>query len=101
MPEYHEVAVELAKALTGAGLRITPDPPHTNAFRMYAPVADELVNERVLVRLETTHEAVSAYWQAAQVPGWSVVEFTVGAATCELGATEVADQLTAVVMGQP
>lgn len=101
MPEYHENAVELAKALTGAGLRITPDPPHTNAFRMYAPVADELVNERVLVRLETTHEAVSAYWQAAQVPGWSVVEFTVGAATCELGATEVADQLTAVVMGQP
>ncbi len=98
MAEYHEVAVALTRALTEAGIRCTPDPPHTNAFRMYAPATDDEINERVLVHLETTHEAVSSSWQPADVPGWSVTEFTVGAATCDTGAAEVAARLTRVVL---
>jgi len=99
MAEYHEVAVELATALSDAGLRITPDPPHTNAFRMYASVDERDVNARLLEHLESTQEAISAYWQGADVPGWSVTEFTVGSATCDIGAAEVAKRMTAVVLG--
>ena len=100
MAEYHEMAVALAKALSGAGLRVTPDPPHTNAFRMYAPANHELVNERILDHLESSHEAVSRDWEPADVPDWAVAEFTVGAATCEMGVDEVAKRLTAVVLGE-
>jgi len=99
MAEYHEAGVALARALGEAGIRCTPDPPHTNAFRMYAPVTDDDVNECLLVHLETTREAVSSYWQLADVPGWSVTEFTVGAATCDTGVTEVAARLAGVVLG--
>jgi len=100
MTEYHEVALELGKALAGAGLRVTPDPPHTNAFRMCAPVSSDEVNERVLKHLEDTNEAASSYWQQADVPEWSVTEFTVGAATCDIGVGEVVKRLTAVVLGE-
>jgi len=100
MPEYHEAAVELAAALTDAGLRVTPDPPHTNAFRMFAPVSSTVLNERVLGHLEGTHEAVTGYWRDADVPGWSVAEFTVGAATCDIGVDEVAKRLVAVVLAE-
>lgn len=99
MAEYHDVAVALARALEEAGIRCTPDPPHTNAFQMYAPAVHDEINQRLLVHLETTHEAISSYWQPADAPGWSVTEFTVGAATCETGAAEVAARLSALVLG--
>lgn len=99
MTEYHEGAVALAAALREAGMRIQPDPPHSNAFRMYAPVPHDEVNECVLAHLETAREAVSAYWDSASVPGWSVAEFTVGAATCDTGVADVAARLSTVVLG--
>lgn len=101
MAEYHAIAVELAQLLTDAGLRVHPDPPHTNAFQVFAPESEDAINERLLAHLETTSEAVSGYWRKARVPGWATSEFTVGSATCDLRASEVAKQLADVVLGDP
>jgi threonine aldolase len=97
MAEYHETAVELAKRLAAAGLRIDPDPPHTNAFRVFTEEAPDDVNERLLHHLETTHELVTPWFVASDAPGWSWTEFTVGSATCTVGAADVAERVVALV----
>jgi threonine aldolase len=99
MAEYHEVAVDLAKRLSAAGIRVDPDPPHTNAFRIYVERSADDLGERVLSDLETTHEMVFPSVQAADVPGWSWAEFWVGAATCDAGAAEVATRIATLTTG--
>jgi threonine aldolase len=93
MAEYHDVAVDLAKRLTAAGLRVEPDPPHTNAFRVYVELPADEVNVRLLDDLETTREMVLPWFESADVPGWSWTEFWVGAATCDTGAADVAARI--------
>ena len=95
MTEYYETAVELAKRLTAAGLRTVPDPPVTNAFRIFTEESADDVNERLLLHMETAHEALAPWFRDSDAPGWSWTEFTVGSATCEFGAAEVADRLVA------
>jgi threonine aldolase len=99
MAEYHEVAVDLAKRLSAAGIRVDPDPPHTNAFRIYVERSVDDLNERSLSDLETTHEMVLPWFQAADVPGWSWTEFWVGAATCDVGAADVATRIATLAIG--
>ncbi|MGI8692603.1 MAG: threonine aldolase family protein, partial [Geodermatophilaceae bacterium] len=83
MAEYHERAVELATALTGAGLTVFPDPPHANAFRLHIEQSHTTLMERLCEFMERERIAVSPPWQPADVPGWSWTEFTVGPATLE------------------
>ncbi|MGH3484916.1 MAG: threonine aldolase family protein [Nocardioidaceae bacterium] len=97
MPEYHATAVELAKQLVATGLRIEPDPPHTNSFRIFTDESADDVNERLLTHLETTHEMVTPWFKPAETPGWAWTEFVVGAATCEVDATEAAERIAAVL----
>ncbi|HYJ67492.1 MAG TPA: beta-eliminating lyase-related protein [Nocardioidaceae bacterium] len=99
MAEYHDTAVDLAKRLTAAGLRVDPDPPHTNAFRVYADAPADDVNERVLTDLEATHEMVFPWFQAGDVPGWSWTEFWVGSATCDRGVADVATRIAQLTIG--
>jgi len=99
MAEYHDVAVDIAKRLTDAGIRVDPDPPHTNAFRVYVERPADDVNEHVLSDLETSHEMVLSWFQAGDVPGWSWTEFWVGSATCDVGAADVAARIAAVTLG--
>ena len=98
MAEYHETAVELAKRLAAAGLRIDPDPPHTNAFRIFTAEPADDVNDRLLQHLETTHELVTPWFVASDAPGWSWAEFTVGSATCAIGAADVTERVAALVV---
>lgn len=98
MAEYHDTAVDLAKRLTAAGLRVDPDPPHTNAFRVYVERPADETNERLLRDLETTHEMVLPWFEAAPVPGWSWTEFWVGSASCDAGAVDVAGRIAALLI---
>ncbi|HKE70522.1 MAG TPA: beta-eliminating lyase-related protein [Nocardioidaceae bacterium] len=95
MTEYYETAVEVAKRLAAAGVRIVPDPPQTNAFRIFTEEPAHDVNERLLLHMETAHEAVAPWFRDSDAPGWSWTEFTVGSATCELGAEDVAERIAA------
>jgi threonine aldolase len=99
MAEYHDTAVDLAKQLTATGLRVDPDPPHTNAFRVYIEAPADDVNKRLLTDLEATREMVLPWFEPGDVPGWSWTEFWVGAATCDAGVAGVATRIGQLMTG--
>jgi threonine aldolase len=95
---YAVRARELAVALTRVpGVRVFPDPPHTNAFVLYADVAPDVLNETALARAESTHEWVIGRVVAADVPGWSMTELTVGPATMGWSVDELAEAISGLV----
>jgi threonine aldolase len=96
MAEYHDRAVALAAALAARGVRVFPEAPHTNAFRIFAPSAAELASERLLDLMEQEKTLLSYLWTDTEVPGWSFVEFPVGPATVEWDVDEAADLLARV-----
>lgn len=98
MAEYHVRAQQLARALTERGLRVMPEPPHVNAFRLLAPHGHEEILGRVVATLEQERLLLTPPWEEADVPGWSFTEFVVGAATMEWSVEEVADRLTRVAL---
>ena len=91
MAEYHERAVLLAQRLEARGIRVTPQPPHTNAFRIHVEreVAD--LDERRVVAMETRARAALAAVVASDTPGWSWTELVVGPATMEWDVDEAVD----------
>ena len=68
-----------------------PDPPHTNAFRVYAPGEAGEVNERLISFMEREQVVVCSPMQAADVPGQVWTEFAVGPASMEWSAADIAD----------
>lgn len=94
MGAYHQHAQELAAALHGLdGVRVYPDPPHTNAFRFFAERPIPLLDEAGLRVMETEQTALTSWWRPAEVPGWALTELTVGEATLEWA---VVDQVAAL-----
>jgi threonine aldolase len=90
MGDLHQRAVELSAALQANGFRVFPEPPHTNSFRVYAPVPADRIELAAIRRMEATREAMSYTWQAADVPGWSWVELVVTPDTLGWPVDEVA-----------
>jgi hypothetical protein len=99
MADYHRRAVELAGALRDRGLGVTPDPPHTNAFRVHVPCPAAEVDERVVSLMERERIALTPSFRDADTPGWSWAELTVGAATMEWDPAEAAEQLARTLLG--
>jgi threonine aldolase len=93
MAEYHERAVLLAQRLEARGIRVTPQPPHTTAFRIHVEreVAD--LDERRVVAMEREHVRLSPPWSASTTPGWSWTELTVGPATLQWDVDDAVDAL--------
>ena len=82
MSAYRERAIELAHRLDQIeGVRVFPITPHTNAFRLFIDAPVDASTEAGLQLMEREHVAVSGWWMAADVPGWSMTELTVGDAT--------------------
>ncbi|MGH3495950.1 MAG: threonine aldolase family protein [Nocardioidaceae bacterium] len=98
MGEYHDAAAGLATQLSAAGMRVVPDPPHTNAFCVYVEGDEAAVNERLLQHAEQEREAVMSYLSAAVTPGWLWAEFSVGAATIEAGIDTVAKTMARLLL---
>ena len=101
MGDRHARALELARAFTERGVRVFPDPPHTDAFRISVPVPAATVIERVRAVMRAEGVAVSPPWSDSEIPGWSWTEFTVGPATLEWPVDEAADLLARVVLDDP
>ena len=99
MPAYVRHAGTLAEQLAGAGFAVRPQPPHTNAFRLLAPVAAEEVMRRLLAYTEAERTALTPPWRPADVPGWSWTEVTVGPATLEWTVDEAVEVLSKVLLG--
>jgi len=99
MAEYRDRAVEIAALLHERGLRVTPDPPHTREFAVFAQAGHEALRERSLQLLEREHVIATRSWASADVPGWSWTEVSVGSATMQWSAQEVADAIAEVAVG--
>lgn len=71
-------AREVATAMTSVpGVRVLPEPPHTNAFRVFVEADPQRLELALVEHAEATGEWVTgARWTAADVPGWCWTEHT-------------------------
>ena len=99
MADYRERAVELAKLLQDKGIGVSPDPPHTNAFRIHVPHPAADIDERVVSLMESEGLALTPPFTEADVPGWAWTELTVGAVTMEWDPAEAAERLARTLLG--
>ncbi len=87
----------LAEELVAAGVRVHPDPPHTNTFELYAEASPEAINERVIAFMERTRVQPCGVWRAAPVPGLASCEVAVHATALGHDPKEVVAWLTEVI----
>jgi threonine aldolase len=98
MDEYAERAGALAAALAAVdGVRVAPDPPHTNSFQVYLP-GDRATLEDAAVEI-ALEERVWLFGRFAEtaLPGLSMAEISVGSATADLSDDEVAALLRSLI----
>ena len=98
MPRYHEHAVAIARELRKVrGVRVLPDPPHTNMMRLLLNVDEKrfVANARRIAREQGIHTFMGT------MPGYSkatrLVELSVGDATLGFKPREVADLFAQLV----
>jgi threonine aldolase len=90
MAEYRREAERVAACFSAIeGVRIWPDPPHTNMFHAFFPVGgDRLIDaSRELARERKV--ALFTRTRACDVPGYSAVEVSIGDAAGALGDAEL------------
>jgi threonine aldolase len=87
-------AVAWARAFAGEldrrGVRIQPDPPHTNTFLVFADGDPEAITEKVLAFMEEEKVAPCGRWWAARAPGVAMTEVTIHRAALEHDPATVA-----------
>ena len=96
MPEYVAWGHSLATHLVSAGIRVHPDPPHTNTFELFAEAEPDAINESAIAFMERTGIQPCGAWRAAPVPGHATCEVAVHAAALSRDPAEVADWLTGI-----
>lgn len=98
MAAYVGRARELAAGIAGvAGVRLLPEPPHTNAFRLFVEAPVEALDAAVLEAMERDRVALPLRWRASEVPGWSLTEVVAGDATLAWPVDEQVAALAALV----
>ena len=91
MGEYAAWARRLADELTARGLRVTPDPPHTNTFLVYAEGVPDEITARVVEFMEREKTQPCGGWYDAPVPGFAVTEVAAHDASLPHDPAQVAD----------
>jgi len=79
-----------AAELVARGLRLQPDPPHTNTFLAFADGDPDAITERVVAFMEREKVAPCGRWWAARAPGVATTEVTIHRAALEHDAATVA-----------
>jgi threonine aldolase len=87
-------AVAWARALAGElvdrGLRIQPEPPHTNSFLVFADGEPDAITERVVAFMEKRRIALCASWWS-RAPGLAMTEVSFHRAALDHDPATVAD----------
>jgi threonine aldolase len=96
MGEYVAWGHSLASHLVAAGVRVHPDPPHTNTFELFADGEPDAVNERVIAFMEETWVQPCGIWRQTSVPGVVTCEVAVHEAAMTRDPEEVARWLTEI-----
>jgi threonine aldolase len=74
MGEYAAWARALAAELTQRGITVSPDPPQTNTFHIFATDAPDAIRERKLAFMEREKIEPCGGWWESQVPGVAMTE---------------------------
>jgi threonine aldolase len=90
MGEYAAWARAFAAELTAVGFRVTPDPPHTNTFLVFAEASADAVNTRLAELMERELVVPAGSWWDSDVPGTAVTEMAVQAASLDFEPAQVA-----------
>jgi threonine aldolase len=99
MGEYAAWARSLAAELTERGLKVTPDPPHTNTFLMFAEGTRDELMERKLAFMEREKIEPCGGWYPSQVPGTVMTEVAAHDAALDHDPKQVATWIAEVVQG--
>lgn len=84
-------AKAFAAELVDRGLRLQPDPPHTNTFWVFADGDPDAITARVTDFMEQEKVAPSGGWWAAKAPGTAMTEVTIHGAALDKDPATVAD----------
>lgn len=77
MGEYAAWARSLAAELTQCGVSVTPDPPHTNTFQLFAESTPDEILERKIAFMEREKVDPCGGWWESRVPGIAMSEIAV------------------------
>ena len=90
VPDLVAHAADLAAAIAALpGVRVSPNPPHINAFAVYYDRDAEAMVEAALAYAEA-NRVWPCRWSPAGVPGWSVAECHIGESTLTWKPAEIA-----------
>jgi threonine aldolase len=99
MAEYAAWARRLATELVGVGLRVTPDPPHTNTMLVFTEGDPEKILERKAAFMERERIQPCGDWWAAPVPGFVQSEVAVHDAALAHDPAQVAAWIAEIARG--
>jgi threonine aldolase len=90
MAEYHDRAVAVAALLASfPGVRVIPDPPHTNMMHAFLPGDAERLLEASAALAERERVAVFTATRPCDVPGYAAVEIAIGSAAAAIDDAEL------------
>jgi threonine aldolase len=99
MPEYAAWARSLAAELTQRGLTVSPDPPQTNTFLVYAEAPSHDVIERKIAFMEREKIEPCGGWWDSRVPGIAQTEVAVHDAALAHDPARVAGWIAEIALG--
>jgi threonine aldolase len=99
MAEYAAWARSLAAALGERGLKVNPDPPHTNTFLLYAEGTRDEIMECKLAFMEREKIEPCGGWYPSEVPGVVVTEVAAHDAALQHDPKQVATWIAEIVQG--
>jgi threonine aldolase len=88
-----------AAELVARGLRVQPEPPHTNTFLAFADGDPDAITERVAAFMEERQVVPSGSWWAARAPGVAMTEVTIHGAALDKDPAVVAGWYAGLVRG--
>lgn len=99
MGEYAAWARTLAGELTQRGLKVNPEPPHTNTFQVFAESPPEEIVERRIAFMEREKVDPCGGWWESRVPGTAMTEVAVHDAALSHEPAQVADWISEIALG--
>jgi threonine aldolase len=98
MADYAAWSRSLAAELTQRGLKVSPDPPHTNTFLVFAAGTPDEIRERKLAFMEREKIEPCGGWYPSRVPGFAMTEVAAHDAALEHDPAQVATWIAAIAL---
>jgi threonine aldolase len=99
MGEYAAWARSLAAELSERGLKVSPDPPHTNTFLVFADSSPDEIVERKIAFMERERLEPCGGWWESRVPGTAMTEVAVHDAALSHEPAQVAGWIMEIAQG--